>query len=150
MAHFNNCMCELPADGEVRQCERHGVVKPVVWVRFCQTRQDYWEQWEAGVGPGQQLAPGGASTTSKKPRKPCTKPCGGVAVLWNFAKSVSAFVADGCKTVDKTTYRDRLVICDACDKHRNKWGQCDLCKCFVRIKTKGRVEECPEGRWGKQ
>lgn len=34
-------------------CERHKVRKSARWVRYCQTRDGFWEAWEDGHGPGQ-------------------------------------------------------------------------------------------------
>jgi len=45
------CECHGPG-----YCERHKVRKsPHLW-KLCQTREDYFAAWEAGRGPGQDLA----------------------------------------------------------------------------------------------
>lgn len=42
--------CECPVAGF---CERHKIHKHEAWHRLCQTRQDYFNAWEKGKGPGQ-------------------------------------------------------------------------------------------------
>ncbi|MFQ5732191.1 MAG: hypothetical protein ACE5KM_09570 [Planctomycetaceae bacterium] len=42
------CECRQPG-----WCERHQCYKTEHWHRLCQTRQGYFQLWEAGRGPGQ-------------------------------------------------------------------------------------------------
>ena len=35
-------------------CARHKIHKNTHWVRLCQTKQAYFDAWEAGRGPGQE------------------------------------------------------------------------------------------------
>jgi len=35
-------------------CSRHKMFKHPTWVRLCQTKQDYFDAWERGTGPGQE------------------------------------------------------------------------------------------------
>lgn len=67
------------------------------------------------------------------------------AQAWNLAKSLAAFVADGMKTVEKHEYAERLTICETCEERRG--GRCLQCGCNLAIKAKGRVFQCPLGKW---
>jgi hypothetical protein len=66
-------------------CVRHGVKKNEHWWKLCQRRQDYFELWEQGIGPGQVKAgtttsqSRGLGDTVAKLIKKTTgiKPCGG-------------------------------------------------------------------------
>lgn len=42
--------CECPLAG---YCQRHGVKKRDGWHKLCQTRENYYQAWEDGRGPGQ-------------------------------------------------------------------------------------------------
>lgn len=64
---------------------------------------------------------------------------------WNLAKSLAAFVADGCKLVSKPDYQARLKICDTCEYRRH--NRCLKCGCRLSVKAQGRAFRCPEGRW---
>ena len=59
---MTDCQCEGPG-----YCERHDVKKSPHWFHLCRTRDDYFQAWEQGRGPGQKQ--------TKKPRKP-RKPAG--------------------------------------------------------------------------
>jgi len=64
---------------------------------------------------------------------------------WNLARSLADFVVDGCKTVTKKQYENRLEICDACEQRlRNR---CTKCGCRLSLKAQGRAFQCPEGKW---
>jgi hypothetical protein len=43
------------------------------------------------------------------------------------------------------TRRDRLDVCSVCSHLRG--SQCELCSCFVAVKSKLRTEACPKGFW---
>lgn len=65
------CDCALAG-----YCERHGIVKSEHWVNLCKTREDYFEAWEHGRGPG-QITPGKTVKVEGKSKfKPDT------AALW--------------------------------------------------------------------
>lgn len=50
----NTTGCECKQAG---YCKRHHVEKPTSWFELCQTRQNYFQAWEAGRGPGQRGKP---------------------------------------------------------------------------------------------
>jgi hypothetical protein len=67
----------------------------------------------------------------------------------NLAKALLEFAADGCKTVTREQYEERLRICDGCELLlRDQW-RCThaSCGCFLRTKANGRVWKCPLNRW---
>jgi hypothetical protein len=47
--------------------------------------------------------------------------------------------------VDAARYRERLSICDTCDRHSG--NRCVECGCWVTLKARGRTFTCPLGRW---
>ena len=52
----HECTCVIP-EGEKRGwCDRHKMRKTAQWVRLCQSHDGYWEAWEHGHGPGQNIA----------------------------------------------------------------------------------------------
>ena len=65
--------------------------------------------------------------------------------VWNLARSLADFVADGCKTVTKEAYARRLEICDACDERRG--NRCLKCGCRLALKARGQAFRCPRDRW---
>lgn len=67
--------------------------------------------------------------------------------VWDLAESMSAFVADGCKTVNAEEYSRRLSVCDQNPYHCRRGSLCTVCGCVVAIKAKGRVWQCPIGLW---
>ena len=50
--------------------------------------------------------------------------------------------------VDKEEHKNRLSICEKCDK-RNKLNMCTECGCFIITKTKLKNAECPLNKWVK-
>lgn len=58
---MTRCQCGGPG-----WCERHGVQKTPHYHHLCQTREDYFQLWEQGRGPG-QIRPDGAGQASKSP-----------------------------------------------------------------------------------
>lgn len=72
------------------------------------------------------------------------KPKFGLRVV-GFVKALAAFVADGCETVSPDEYRERLEVCQHCD--RRDGYQCAECGCLCALKAKGAVWDCPLNRW---
>ena len=121
------CECTEPGF-----CKRHGVEKPAHFVRLCQTRPSYFNAWEEGKGPRQQH-----DAMPKFPSLP--------KQVWNLAKSLAAFVSDGCKTLPRGDYEARLKICDQCGFREG--GRCIKCGCNLALKARGRAFACPESKW---
>jgi len=57
--------CECTAPGH---CPRHRCVKTPHWHHLCQTRPDYYQLWEEGQGPGQDLPPPRPARTDSQHR----------------------------------------------------------------------------------
>jgi predicted RNA-binding Zn-ribbon protein involved in translation (DUF1610 family) len=66
----------------------------------------------------------------------------------NLFESVVAFVGDGCGIVDEAVYRQRLAVCQSCD--RRSGNRCAACGCWINVKARGRVFRCPLDRWKRQ
>lgn len=64
---------------------------------------------------------------------------------WSLAAALAAFVADGCRTLDRAGYEQRLRICDTCDQRDE--NVCRRCGCFISAKALWRVGACPLGKW---
>lgn len=67
--------------------------------------------------------------------------------VWNLAKSLTSFVADGLTTVSSEIYHERLSICDSCSERSD--NRCLQCGCRLSLKARGRAFECPLGKWPK-
>ena len=59
---MTDCQCHGPGF-----CERHKVQKGERWFQLCQTRDDYFQAWEAGTGPGQPKPQSVVKPPKKKP-----------------------------------------------------------------------------------
>jgi len=66
---------------------------------------------------------------------------------WNLTRSLAAFVADGMRTVTEQQYRQRLEICNTCDRRRR--NRCLKCGCRLSLKARGRAFRCPLRKWPK-
>lgn len=43
---------------------------------------------------------------------------------------------------------DRYLVCKACEKFNNTLKTCTICHCFMPVKTKIHMAECPLKKWG--
>jgi hypothetical protein len=108
-----DCTCPEPG-----WCERHKVNKTPHWHHLCQTRENYFQAWEQGRGPGQRKISDRPPRAKPEPRPP--RPAGGPGT--ELKKILSWFGlhdTKGCKC------KDRALRMDA-------WGP-DLC--LERIDT---------------
>jgi len=48
---------------------------------------------------------------------------------------------------DQLTANARYKVCEQCRHFKPKIKQCDLCGCFMKIKTKIIFTECPIHKW---
>lgn len=78
---------------------------------------------------------------------PVSSPGAIVGKVSDLANALTAFVADGCATVDADEYRLRLSICDNNPYHCRRGALCTVCGCLVVLKAKGRAWHCPIGLW---
>lgn len=140
---MTGCTCKGPG-----YCERHKVKKNEHWFHLCQTRDDYFQVWEAGKGPGQRPPP----LIQRPPRKPtrcthCGQPKPWWQTMWDFGKAMASFVVSGAECVTRDQYKERLEACTKCDQLDTKTSRCKACGCFVKIKARGAVWDCPQGKW---
>lgn len=72
-------------------------------------------------------------------------------LVWKFATEVKDHVKNGMKNVDVITYKKRMESCLKC-AHYKETGQCDLCGCFMEVKTKWASSFCPKNpqEWGRE
>ena len=51
--------------------------------------------------------------------------------------------------VPDEVYQDRIAICKECVYYFKPTGTCKRCLCFMKIKCRLSVTECPQGYWQK-
>jgi len=51
--------------------------------------------------------------------------------------------------VPKEIYEDRMSICKSCVYYSSLLGNCKICKCFMKVKSKISSQSCPKGYWLK-
>jgi thiol-disulfide isomerase/thioredoxin len=72
-------------------------------------------------------------------------------VIGGGLKSLTRIVKNKLKGVDdkveESVKMNRLAICNSCPKLNKTLTQCDVCKCFLAVKTQYKEESCPEGKW---
>lgn len=51
------------------------------------------------------------------------------------------------KISDAELSAERMKICWTCDQYKKLSRQCDLCGCFLDLKTKLLQASCPAGLW---
>jgi hypothetical protein len=66
----------------------------------------------------------------------------------NFAESLVKIVQSGFEIVTQEEETERLGICSTCEFLNKDW-RCCKCGCFMTIKAKLKVMDCPEGKWPK-
>ena len=49
--------------------------------------------------------------------------------------------------VDQMTREERYDICKECPHFKPKLKRCEVCGCFMKLKTKLMFARCPEGKW---
>ncbi|QDU10755.1 glycosyltransferase [Gimesia aquarii] len=132
-----DCECAEPG-----WCERHQCKKHPHFHKLCQTRTDYFELWEKGAGPGQNLQ--AVSENSVESSEP-----GMMRKAFNFTKAVARHVTNGSKHVDEATYNTRLSTCQACEMCDTSRMVCKhkSCGCTLRVKALWDSERCPLNKW---
>jgi len=51
--------------------------------------------------------------------------------------------------VSDEVYKDRIDICKGCDYYFRPTGSCKICLCFMSIKARISLMECPQKYWSK-
>ena len=72
---------------------------------------------------------------------------------WKYLKSFLKFlyenIKSGFKQVSYDEYNNRLSICRACIFFDPEQTRCTDCGCYVKVKSKFKTENCPQGYWRK-
>jgi len=150
MKNITGCSCEHSND--IIFCERHNVEKSSHFVDLCKYKQNYFDAWEEGRGPGQKLS---NQKNSLNQNSNTVKKCGGcsknkpstIDKAKSLVEAVSKFAMSGFETVDSETKNSRLEICNSCDRMNKENRTCLECGCFLDIKTGWATEKCPIGKW---
>lgn len=67
-----------------------------------------------------------------------------------FFKSIWLNIKSGFKNVSKKEYDERRNICYACPFFNVREMRCMDCGCYIKVKARLKVEECPQGYWRKR
>ena len=51
--------------------------------------------------------------------------------------------------VPNEIYEDRMAICKGCVYYSSLLGNCTICKCFMKIKSRISSQSCPQKFWDK-
>ena len=51
--------------------------------------------------------------------------------------------------VPNEIYEDRMTICKGCVYYSKVLGNCKICKCFMKIKSRISSQSCPQNYWEK-
>jgi hypothetical protein len=51
--------------------------------------------------------------------------------------------------VPNEVYEDRMAICKGCVYYSSLLGNCTVCKCFMKIKSRISSQSCPQKFWDK-
>ena len=51
--------------------------------------------------------------------------------------------------VSNKVYEDRMAICKKCVYYSKVLGNCTVCKCFMKIKSRIASQSCPQKYWDK-
>lgn len=72
-------------------------------------------------------------------------------VLKNGAKSLFTIAKNAALGIDQSVpeevAKERLDICMQCPNRVKATGTCDICKCYLKYKTKVKQEKCPIDKW---
>ena len=64
----------------------------------------------------------------------------------SFATDMKKFVGSGFKLADKKVQKKRYNDCLNCS-HLTPKGRCDICGCFMKVKTRVETAKCPLSLW---
>tara|TARA_R110000751_G_scaffold78371_1_gene158081 strand:+ start:716 stop:1120 length:405 start_codon:yes stop_codon:yes gene_type:complete len=51
--------------------------------------------------------------------------------------------------VTDEVYKDRMAVCKSCIYYSKVLGNCTVCKCFMKIKSRISSQSCPQKFWDK-
>lgn len=132
-----DCECANPG-----WCKRHHCKKHPHFHKLCQTRTDYFDLWERGAGPGQNLESETESNNISSEPSMMKK-------AFNFTKAVARHVTNGSRHVDEAIYNYRLSICQECEMCDTSRMVCKhkQCGCTLKVKALWESERCPLSNW---
>lgn len=64
-------------------------------------------------------------------------------------KTATDILKTGGKNVTQEQKAERLKICESCDHFLKDSRRCDICKCYLDLKTKFQASECPINKWNQ-
>ena len=67
-----------------------------------------------------------------------------------FLKSIFLNIKSGFKNVSQAEYEERKSICYASHFFNMAQMRCMDCGCYIKVKARLKVEECPQGYWRKR
>jgi hypothetical protein len=65
----------------------------------------------------------------------------------NLGNSRPWHLLDKENYVDENTASSRYSICQSCPEFIKISGQCKKCGCFMKLKVKAKIAECPLNKW---
>lgn len=51
--------------------------------------------------------------------------------------------------VSREVYKERLSICRSCEDYNKPLMTCKNCGCFMKLKARMTMSECPKNKWSK-
>lgn len=70
---------------------------------------------------------------------------GATTQIKSVFNALGKFIADGMHLTSDEEYKSRLAICESCDQFSN--DRCVKCGCYVSIKARAQVFQCPLNKW---
>ncbi len=69
-------------------------------------------------------------------------------------KSFAASIKDTAKRLledptvaPRSVHNDRMAICESCDRYREDSQTCEICRCYMPLKTTMANMKCPIDKW---
>jgi hypothetical protein len=123
-----NCECNGPG-----YCKRHNVPKSQALFNICQQREDYFQRWEEGLGPGQRSFKRTEATTPQ-PQEPLSQNIFSLGKRYLNEKKIWQQAGQPLRTDEEIEriFRDVCASCEHVTKKKNKLYQCRLCGCFLK------------------
>jgi tetratricopeptide (TPR) repeat protein len=110
--------------------------------RYCQNEADA----SSGAALGEARRQSVVTTAMLGPTPPVLRSGPGyLQMALSAGKAAAQFLSSGLKTVTTETFRERLQQCNPCCHHIGL--RCQICGCFINLKTRLPYEECSLGHW---
>jgi hypothetical protein len=65
----------------------------------------------------------------------------------NLIKETTNHVLNGAQNVSREEYLRRAMVCDSCVHFVKKDNICGVCGCYMDVKAKWKVSDCPKNKW---